>query len=88
LAWKEEKMTQDMTLDKKQLGKWYFKTSSLLIAFLFVGPFALPLVWLNPDFSVKKKSVITLIVIIITYFLGILVNNSLKSIKEYYQLAY
>jgi len=77
-----------MTLDKKQLGKWYFKTSSLLIAFLFVGPFALPLVWLNPDFSVKKKSVITLIVIIITYFLGILVNNSLKSIKEYYQLAY
>ena len=81
-------MTQDMTLDKKQLGKWYFKTSSLLIAFLFVGPFALPLVWLNPDFSVKKKSVITLIVIIITYFLGILVNNSLKSIKEYYQLAY
>lgn len=81
-------MTQDMTLDKKQLGKWYFKTSPLLIAFLFVGPFALPLVWLNPDFSVKKKSVITLIVIIITYFLGILVNNSLKSIKEYYQLAY
>ena len=81
-------MTQDMNLDKKQPGKWYFKTSSLLIAFLFVGPFALPLVWLNPDFSVKKKSVITLIVIIITYFLGILVNNSLKSIKEYYQLVY
>jgi len=77
-----------MDLDKKRQGKWYFKSPSLVIAFLFVGPFALPLVWLNPDFSVKKKSVITLIVIIITYFLGILVNNSLKSIKEYYQLVF
>ncbi|MBU1061787.1 MAG: hypothetical protein KJ952_03595 [Candidatus Omnitrophica bacterium] len=80
-------MTQDMELDKKQQGKWYFKTYALIMAFLFVGPFALPLVWLNPDFSVKKKSVITLIVIFITYFLGILVNNSLKTIIEYYKLV-
>ena len=80
-------MTQDMDLDTKRQVKWYFKTSSLVIAFLFVGPFALPLVWLNSDFSVKKKVVITLIVIVITYFLGIMVNNSLKSIKEYYQLV-
>jgi len=77
-----------MDLDKKRQDRWYFKTSSLVIAFLFVGPFALPLVWLNPDFSVKKKSVITLIVISVTYFLGLLVNNSLKSIKEYYQLVF
>ena len=79
---------QDMGLDKKRQGKWYFKTSSLVIAFLLVGPFALPLVWFNPDFSMKKKSVITLIVVIITYFSGILVTNSLKSIKEYYRLIY
>ncbi|MBU1853935.1 MAG: hypothetical protein KJ957_07825 [Candidatus Omnitrophica bacterium] len=75
-----------MELDKKQHGKWYFKTYALIMAFLFVGPFALPLVWLNPNFSVKKKSVITFIVVFITYFLGILVNDSLKSIREYYQL--
>lgn len=81
-------MTQEIDLDKKRQSKWYFKTSSLVIAFLFAGPFALPLVWLNPDFSVKKKSVITFIVVIVTYFLGILVNNSLKYIKEYYQLAF
>ncbi len=77
-----------MDLDKKQQVKWYYKTSSLVIAFLFVGPFALPLVWINPNFSIKKKIIITLIVVFISYFLGILVNNSLKSIKEYYQLVF
>ena len=81
-------MIFNVGLDKKQQVKWYFKTSSLILAFLFVGPFALPLVWLNPNFSIKKKLVTTLVVVLITYFLGVLVNNSLKSIKEYYQLVF
>jgi len=81
-------MTQDIDLDTKRQVKWYFKTSSLILAFLFVGPFALPLVWFNPNFSVKKKLVVTLAVALIIYFLGALVNNSLKSIKEYYQLVF
>jgi len=76
-----------MDLDKKRQDKWYFKTFSLVVAFVFVGPFVLPLVWLNPGFSVKKKSVITLIVVIITCFSGIMVINSLRSIKEYYNLG-
>jgi len=81
-------MEQYTDPDKKQQSKWYFKASSLIIAFLVVGPFALPLVWLNPNFSKKKKSIITIIVILLSYFLGILVSNSLKSIREYYQLAF
>jgi len=79
-------MTQDTGTDKKQQGKWYFKTASIVAAFLFVGPFALPLVWLSPDYSKNKKIVITVIVVIVTYFLGVLVTNSLKTIAEYYQL--
>lgn len=84
---RDYKMTQDTGTDKKQKTRWYFKTASIAAAFLFVGPFALPLVWLNPDYSKNKKIVITSIVVIVTYFLGVLVGNSLKTIVEYYRLS-
>ena len=66
--------------------QWYFKTYVILIAFLCVGPFALPLVWFNPNFSRKKKTIISVIVLILTYLLGILLANSIKSLISYYQL--
>ena len=75
-------------LEKKPQIKWYFKTSSLIIAFLCIGPFALPLVWFNPRFSQKTKILISVIVIILSYFLGILVARSLKTINSYYQLIF
>ena len=75
-------------LEKKPQGKWYFKTSSLVIAFLCVGPLALPLLWVNPCFSRKKKIIITVIVVVLTYYLGVLAVNSLKSITEYYQMIF
>ncbi len=73
-------------LTKKPQNKWYFKPYWLIIAFLCVGPLALPLLWLNPGISRRKKIVISIIIIILSYFLGILVSNALKSITEYYQL--
>ena len=75
-------------LEKKPQIKWYFKTSSLIIAFLCIGPFALPLVWFNPRFSQKTKILVSVIVIVLSYFLGILVANSLKTINNYYQLVF
>ena len=75
-------------LEQKPQIKWYFKTSSLVIAFLCIGPFALPLAWFNPRFSRKTKIVISIIVIILSYFLGTLVANSLKAINSYYQLIF
>jgi len=75
-------------LDKKQQPKWYFKTSLLIIAFLCVGPLALPLVWFNPRFSQRKKIVISIIVIILSYYLAVSVTNSLKSISQYYKLIF
>ena len=72
-------------LDKKPQSKWYFKTSALIIAFLCLGPFALPLFWSNPRFDQRKKIVVTIIVIILSYLLGILFVNSLKSIVKHYQ---
>ncbi len=71
-------------LDKKTQEKLYFKTPALIIAFLCIGPFALPLVWLNPRFSQKKKVIVTIVIIILSYFLGSLFINSLRSLKQYY----
>jgi len=73
------------TLDKKPQDKFYFKISTLIVAFLCIGPFALPLVWLNPSFSKKSKIIVSVIAIILTYFLGVMLINSFRSIGKYYQ---
>ena len=67
---------------------WYFKPSFFVIAFLCVGPFALPLLWINPRYSIKTKLIVTLIILIITYLIGIIVFKSLQSIKEYYRIIF
>ena len=68
--------------------KWYFKTSSVIVAFLFIGPLALPLVWFNPRFSRRTKIIVTFAAIILTYYLTIVVINSLRAIISYYQLLF
>jgi membrane protein implicated in regulation of membrane protease activity len=75
-------------MDNKPQDKWYFRTSTLIIAFLCVGPFVLPLVWFNPRFSLKVKIIITAIVIIFSYYLAALLLDSLKSINKYYRTIF
>ncbi|MHC4619066.1 MAG: zinc ribbon domain-containing protein [Planctomycetota bacterium] len=47
----------------KAKTKWYFSTSLVVVALLCLGPFALPLVWLNPRYGVIVKLIVTVIVI-------------------------
>ena len=65
-------------------AQWYCKTSSIVIAFLCVGPLALPLLWINPRFSQKTKVIVTIIIVILSWYLGSLLIDSLRSIKQYY----
>ncbi|MDP2943260.1 MAG: zinc ribbon domain-containing protein [Candidatus Omnitrophota bacterium] len=69
----------------KEGPKWYYKTSVFVIAFLCVGPFAIPLVWLNPAYDKRKKTIITVIVVIVSIILGILTASALKTLSAYYQ---
>lgn len=69
--------------DKK---KWYFKNWSLVITFLCVGPFMLPLVWSNPHLSKQAKITISIIIVILTYLLIMSLASSIKSINSYYQI--
>jgi len=72
-------------LNKGPQIPWYSKTSTLVIAFLCVGPLALPLLWLRPDLSQRVKIGITLIILVITWYLGVAMSNALKSITGYYK---
>lgn len=67
-------------------NKWYFKTSVLIVAFLCVGPFMLPLVWINPRYKMAKKIVITAIIVVLSYALGLVLYKSLENISSYYNL--
>lgn len=71
-------------LNKKD-EKWYFKTAFLIIAFLCVGPLMLPLLWFHPTYSVNKKIIYSLIIIIISVLLGISFIKGIKTMNEYYK---
>ena len=75
-------------LNKTEKGKWFFRSSILILALLTVGPFALPLVWLNPAYSRNKKIIITVVVLVMTYWLWVLTSNALKTLHDYYQIIF
>lgn len=64
---------------------WYAKTATLVLSFLTVGPFALPLVWFNPAFSRRKKIILTVIVLAITYILATIFLRAANTILDYYK---
>jgi len=51
--------------------QWFYKTPMVIILILFLGPFALPFILKNPQYSVATKVVITILVIALTLGLGI-----------------
>ncbi len=75
-------------LDKPKEVKWYFKTYWLVIAFICIGPLALPLLWLNPSFTRRKKIIITVIIVILSYCLTVVMVKSVKNIYNYYQQVF
>ncbi len=72
-------------LEKKEKEKWYFRPAGMITAFLCVGPFALPLLWFHPRISDRTKILLTVIVLIVSYYLGSMLLNGIKSITQYYQ---
>jgi len=75
-------------LVERKKEKWYFETHILIFGFIFVGPLALPLLWLNPKYSKKVKTLITCIVLVLSYFLMKAMYQASQVITEYYNLAF
>jgi len=63
--------------------KWYFNTSTIVIALLCLGPLGLPLVWTNPRYKTATKLVVTAIVIGFSIlFCYLTVNTYLQITKQ------
>ena len=65
---------------------WYHNSSLIFIGFLIVGPFVLPMVWLNPSLKKSTKIILTIVILIATWFLGKAFVQALSSLKQYYDL--
>lgn len=71
--------------------KWYLTTTGIIILLLCVGPFALPLVWIHPKYSLKIKIIGSVVVVILTIGFYILtkqlytqLEEQMKMIQEFY----
>jgi len=64
--------------------KWYFQTWSLVISFIVIGPFMLPLVWTNPRFTKKAKVIISILVILFTFLLSVIVVKTFGFLNDFY----
>jgi hypothetical protein len=75
-------------LDKppKKPKKWYCSTTTIVIAFLFVGPFAIPLVWLNPRYNILTKLLVTTLMVVVTivliYAMAGMYDNLIRQIRS------
>lgn len=65
---------------------WYASSTTIVIGFLVVGPFVIPLVWLNPRWSIAVKSVISIVMIVVSIVLGILFQRSMQGLSSYWNL--
>lgn len=48
--------------------KWYYSNTGIIIALLAIGPFALPLIWINPHYKLHIKIILTVIILGATYW--------------------
>lgn len=65
---------------------WYFRNSFIIIALLCVGPLALPLIWWHPKMTGTLKIGLSIIIIVLSWFLLQITMESIHNIREYYKL--
>ena len=66
---------------------WYGKPLFLIASFLTIGPLALPLVWFHPTYSLRRKIILTVIILILSIVLFGAFLRAAKNIYEYYKLV-
>ena len=69
------------------MDAWFFRPVwILLLAFLVLGPFALPLVWLSPRMGLAAKVIVSVILIVYTallmYYTYALVTLTLRQFSS------
>jgi hypothetical protein len=67
-------------------AKWYFGKGFIVIALLSVGPLALPLIWLRPNTSRNWKIWLTIVTLVLSWFLYRATLESIRNLSEYFKL--
>jgi len=68
--------------DKSSKTKWYYATSTVVIALLCLGPIALPLVLFNPRYKMITRLVVAGLVIAVSILLYYLTMNIYLRLTE------
>jgi len=71
---------------EKNRMPWYFRTSFIVFAVACVGPLALPLIWWRPETSRAWKIGLTIGILLLSWILFQATVESIRVIKEYYDL--
>ena len=56
----------------------------MVTAVVCTGPLAIPLFWLHPNWSLRKKIIWTTVILLITWGSSVLMLKSLQSISDWY----
>jgi hypothetical protein len=82
----QQPITSPVTLPPESKKKWHQSTGALVMAFLTVGPLAIPLVWTNRRYPLAVKIAITVGMVAVTVglFVGVyrVATSSLAQIKS------
>jgi ABC-type methionine transport system permease subunit len=74
-------------LQEQNKAPWYFNSMSLIVSFFCVGPFMLPLVWLNPKMSRNAKIGATAAIVLVSLALGLATARALRIIAASYNIS-
>jgi predicted nucleic acid-binding Zn ribbon protein len=66
--------------------KWYFRKGFIVFVLLSVGPLALPLIWFRPNTSRNWKIGLTIVTLVLSWFLYQATLESIKNLSEYFKL--
>jgi hypothetical protein len=71
-------------LTGKKKVPFYLKPGWIVAAVLCVGPLAIPLFWIHPNWSLRKKITWTVVVLLITWGAVMIMQKAAQSIGDYY----
>lgn len=71
-------------LSQKQKEPFYLKPGWMVTAVLCVGPLAIPLFWIHPNWNRRKKIIWTVVVLLLTWVAWLLMQKSFQSVEDYY----
>lgn len=66
----------------RQKRPWYYSNSIVVLAFLAVGPLALPLIWIHPDYNRVTKVILSVVVTALSIWAYIVTRDLYREMMQ------